>query len=218
MPDSHAEAQQRVAAVRERIDRLDATSLDLLFREARSHNQWTDKPVSDELLRELYELMAIGPTANNGCPARILFLRSAEAKERVMPALSPNNVPKVEAAPVTAIIGYDTEWFHHLPRLFAHNPEAAQNFIERFTADPDKAAAAGFRNGSLQGAYFIVAARALGLDVGPMSGFNNAVVDEAFFAGTPVKSNFLCNIGYGDLSGIFPRNPRHDFDDVCEIL
>ena len=218
MSDANAQAQQRVVDLRERIGRLDDAGLDLIFREARSHTQWTDKPVSDAQLHELYSLMAMGPTANNGCPARVIFVRSDEAKERLMPALAPGNVPKVQAAPVTAIIAFDTQWYQALPHLFGHNPEAAQNFITQFDADATKAQAAAFRNGSLQGAYFIMAARAIGLDVGPLSGFKNPVVDEEFFAGSTFKSNFLCNIGYGDLSGIFPRNPRYGFDEVCEII
>lgn len=220
MPDDNpnAAAQQRVADVRARIQRLDDDSLDLIFREARSHTLWTDKPVSDDQLHELYGLIAMGPTANNGCPSKVLFVRSAEAKGRLKPALGPANVAKVEAAPVTAIIAFDTQWYKALPRLFAHNQDAAKNFIERFDADPARAEQVGFRNGSLQGAYFIIAARALGLDCGPMSGFDNAKVDVEFFAGTTLKSNFLCNIGYGDLTGIFPRNPRYPFGEACEIL
>jgi len=218
MPDANAEAQQRVTDLRARIQRVDDAGLDLIFREARSHTQWTDEPVSDELLRELYALASFGPTANNGCPMRVVFVRSAEAKARLKPALTPGNQPKLEAAPVTAIIAFDAKWYQGLPRLFAHNPEAANNFVTAFDADPAKAQAAGFRNGTLQGAYFIIAARALGLDVGPMSGFQIPVVDQEFFAATTLKTNFLCNLGYGDLSGVFPRNPRYDFDEVCEII
>ncbi len=218
MPDANAEAQQRVADLRARIQRVDDAALDLIFREARTYTLWTNKPVSDALLKELYALASFGPTANNGCPMRVIFARSAEAKARLKPALTPGNQPKVEAAPVTAIIAFDTAWYQALPRLFAHNPEAANNFITTFDADPAKAHAAGFRNGTLQGAYFIIAARALGLDVGPLSGFQLPVVDQEFFAGTTLKTNFLCNLGYGDLSGVFPRNPRYDFDEVCEII
>jgi len=216
--DPNAAAQQRVAELRKRISRMDDDSMDLIFREARSHTLWTDKPVSDAQLQELYDLACYGPTANNGCPMRIIFVRSPEGKERLKPALTPGNQPKVAAAPVTAIIAFDVEWYKGLPRLFAHNPEAANNFVTMFDAEPAKAQGAGFRNGTLQGAYFMIAARALGLDCGPMSGFDIPKVDEAFFADTSFKTNFLCNIGYGDLSGIFPRNPRYDFNEVCEII
>ena len=195
---------------------LSPEDMDLIFRNARSQNGWQAKPVSDEQLREIYELMKWAPTTMNTQPARILFLRSREAKERLKPALNPGNVDKTMAAPVTAIIAYDTQFYDQLPKQFANNPNARAIF-----AGDDKKAhaeATAFRNGSMQGGYFIIAARSIGLDCGPMSGFNNAKVDAAFFAGTGIKSNFLCNIGHGDASKVMPRNPRLAFDDACKLL
>ncbi len=199
-----------------------------MFREARTHNAWLDKPVSDHLLRRLYEVMKWGPTSANGCPARILFLRTPEAKERLRPALSPTNLEKTMQAPVTAIIAHDMNFYEKLPKLFPHNPGAR----DWFSNSPALAEITAFRNGTLQGAYFILAARALGLDCGPMSGFDNAKVDEEFFSGgrgdaarkedlfelRHVRSNFLCNLGYGDVSKLFPRSPRLEFDETCKLL
>ena len=195
---------------------LGPDSLDLIFRNARSHNGWQVKPVSDAQLRELYELMKWAPTTMNTNPARILFLRSREAKERLKPALNPGNVDKTMAAPVTAVIAYDSEFYELLPKLFPYNPNARAIF-----AGAEKKAHAeitAFRNGSLQGGYFILAARSIGLDCGPLSGFNNAKVDAEFFADTGIKSNLLCNLGYGDASKVMPRNPRPTFDEVCKLL
>ncbi len=189
-------------------------ALDILFRNARTHNEWLPQPVSDHLLRSIYELMEWGPTSANSVPARILFLRTREAKERLKPALSPGNVAKAMAAPVIAIIGYDLRFFDRMPELFPHNPTAG----ERFAKSPELAQITAFRNGTLQGGYFILAARALGLDCGPMSGFDNAKADAEFFAGTEIKSNFLCNLGFGDASKLFPRNPRLPFDEACKLL
>jgi 3-hydroxypropanoate dehydrogenase len=186
--------------------------LDLIFRNARTHNAWLDKPVEDALLRQVYDLAKMGPTSANMCPMRIVFVKSEEAKERLKPALQPGNVDKTMAAPVTAIIGMDIHFYEELPRLFPHADakswfkDLPENVLE-YTA---------LRNSSLQGAYFMLAARALGLDCGPMSGFDNARVDEAFFAGTAVKSNFLCNLGYGDSSKLYPRSPRLGFDEACK--
>jgi len=188
-------------------------ALDTIFRKARTQNKWLDKPVSPALLMAIYDLMRWGPTSANMSPARILFVVSKEAKERLKPFLSDGNRDKTMAAPVTAIIGYDVNFAEHLPKLFPHAPEAKNWF-----ANPEFAQVHAFRNGSLQGAYFIIAARALGLDCGPMSGFDNAGVDRAFFAGTAVKSNFLCSVGYGDSAGLFPRSPRLSFDEACKIL
>jgi 3-hydroxypropanoate dehydrogenase len=188
-------------------------ALDTVFRAARTHNKWQDKPVSPALLMAVYDLMRWGPTSANCSPARILFAISAEAKQRLKPHLSAANAEKTLAAPATAIVGYDVEFARHLPKLFPHNQDAKNWF-----KDPVLAEKTAFRNGSLQGAYFIVAARALGLDCGPMSGFDNAGVDREFFAGTAVKSNFLCNVGYGDPSGLFARSPRLSFDEACSIL
>jgi len=201
---------------------LSNEALDVLFRQARTHNAWLDKPVSDHLLHQLYELVKYGPTSANSCPARFIFLRTEEAKQRLLPALSSTNAEKTLKAPVTAIVGYDVKFFEHIPKLFPHNPGMAKVF----SSAPPHAATTAFRNGSLQGGYLILAARALGLDCGPMSGFDNAKVDAEFFtpaSGNPpefveVKSNFLCNLGYGDESKLFPRNPRLSFDEACRLL
>jgi len=196
--------------------RLNDEALDILFRQARTHNVWLDKPVSDDTLRQVYDLMRWGPTSANCQPARILFLRTAEAKQRLRPALSENNVDKTMKAPVTAVIAYDVSFYESLPRLFPNNLDARGWFAN----SPKLAEATAFRNGTLQGGYFILAARSLGLDCGPMSGFDNAKVDAEFFADTNgrVKSNFLCNLGYGDATKLFPRNPRLDFDEACKLL
>lgn len=198
---------------------LSDEALDVLFRQARTHNVWLDKPVSDDLLRRLYDLMKFGPTSSNSCPARILFLRTPEAKNRLLPALSPGNAEKTLQAPVTAVIGHDLKFYAQIPKLFPHYPAA----YERFANSRPLTEITAFRNGSLQGGYFILAARSLGLDCGAMSGFDNARVDQEFF-GAPegtfleVRSNFLCNLGYGDASKLFPRNPRLDFDEACRLL
>ncbi len=207
-------AQKTVRDLRTRISRLDEASLDLLFRDARSHSDWQNQPVTDDQLHELFEIMRFGPTANNGQPARLLFLRSKEAKARLAPALAPGNVAKAEAAPVVAIIGYDLNFFEQFDTLFPHKPE----YKDKFADNPAAAETAAFRNGSLQGAYFLLAARALGLDTGPMSGFDNAKVDAAFFADSTIRSNFVCAIGYGDETALFGRLPRLEFDQVCTIL
>jgi len=193
---------------------LDAAGLDLLFREARSHNRFTDQPVTDDELRALHELLKHGPTSANSSPARFLFLRSKEVKEKLAPALSAGNHDKTMAAPVTAIVAYDPRFFEKLPKLFPHNPDA----MSWFTDNDSLAATTAFRNGTLQGAYLILAARALGLDTGPMSGFDNALVDDLFLADRGWRSNFLCNIGHGDPAGLFPRSPRLDFAEACVLL
>lgn len=193
---------------------LDDHALDVIFRQARTHNAWLPKPVSDEALRQVYDLMKWGPTSANCSPARILFIRSPEAKQRLKPALSAGNRDKTMAAPVTAILGYDLEFHDMLPRLFPHDQSARSWFAGK----PDVIQATAFRNGTLQGAYLMIAARACGLDCGPMSGFDNAKVDAEFFPGGRVKSNFLCNLGYGDPKGLFPRSPRLPFDEACTIL
>jgi 3-hydroxypropanoate dehydrogenase len=185
-----------------------------LFLDARTHNGWLDKPVPDSVLHEIYDLVKYGPTSMNTQPMRLLFLRTAAAKERLRPYLAPANVDKTMTAPITAIVGHDLAFHEHLPKLFPHNPNAKSVFEGKLPLIQTTA----FRNGSLQGAYFIIAARALGLDCGPMSGFDNAEVDREFFADTQVKSNFLCNLGYGDHSKLFARSPRHDFPSVCAVL
>ncbi|MGA9665770.1 MAG: malonic semialdehyde reductase [Gallionella sp.] len=192
---------------------LDDRSLDIIFREARTHNAWLDKLVSDALLQQIYDLMKWAPTSANSSPARIVFVRSAAAKQRLLPALSPGNVDKTRAAPVTAIIAHDTEFHEKLPKLF---PQAdARSW---FAGNQALIETTAFRNGTLQGAYLILAARALGLDAGPMSGFDNAKVDKEFFPDGKVKSNFLVNLGYGDHAKLFPRNPRLPFAEAAQIL
>lgn len=192
---------------------LPKTSLDQLFTGARTHNAWLDDALSDQTLGELYDLAKWGPTAVNGSPLRVVFVRSAEAKARLLATLSPGNVAKVKAAPVTAILAHDLEFYEKLPRLFPHAEVKGM-----FASNPELTRETAFRNSSLQAGYFILAARALGLDCGPMSGFDNAALDEAFFKGTTWKSNFICNLGHGDASGLFPRSPRLDFDEACRIL
>jgi 3-hydroxypropanoate dehydrogenase len=207
---------------------LSEEALDQLFRKARTHSHWLAKPVDDDTLRRLYELMKWGPTSANGCPARILFLRTPEAKQRLVPALAPLNVEKVLAAPVTAIVGFDLHFYDRMPKLFPQAP-GMKGMFEKSAELADGTAR---RNSSLQGAYLILAARSLGLDCGPMSGFDNAKVDEEFFGAgkeladssdeffpmTHVRSNFLCNLGHGDYSRLYPRNPRLDFDEACALL
>ncbi len=189
-------------------------ALDTLFRDARTQNGWRDTPVPKETLVRLYDLVKWGPTSANIQPMRVKFLTSPEAKERLKPHLSAGNAEKTMAAPVVAVIGFDLEFYEHLPRIFPHN-KTAKSWFE---GKPDHIQATAFRNGSLQGGYFILAARAVGLDCGPMSGFDAAGVDAAFWAGTKVKTNFLCSLGHGDPAKIFPRSPRFAFDEVCEIL
>jgi len=188
--------------------------LNLIFREARTHTVWLDEPVADELLRQVYDLAKFGPTSANMCPMRIVFVRSKEAKEKLKPFLDKGNVEKTMRAPVTAIIGMEIHFADLLPKLHPYADARAwfkdlpENALEHIA----------LRNGSLQGAYFMLAARSLGLDCGPMSGFDNAKVDAAFFAGTTVKSNFLCNLGHGDASKLHPRAPRLTFDEACQVV
>jgi 3-hydroxypropanoate dehydrogenase len=192
---------------------LNQSALDTLFYNAHTHNGWQDRPVTDGQLQQLYDALRWAPTAANGSPARLVFVRSAEAKARLAPALSEGNLAKTLAAPVTVIVGMDMEFYEKLPKL-----SPAVDARSWFAGNDAAIQSTAFRNSSLQGGYLILAARALGLDVGPMSGFDNAKVDEAFFAGTPVKSNFICNIGYGDPAKIRPRAPRLAFDEACQIL
>ncbi|MFL5539491.1 MAG: malonic semialdehyde reductase [Longimicrobiaceae bacterium] len=210
------------------MERLNDEALDRLFREARTHNAWLDRPVSDDTLRELYDLVKWGPTAANAGPARFVFLRSRAAKERLRPALAPGNADKTMAAPVTVIVAYDLLFYRQLPKLFPHSPGMAN----LYATNPQLVETTARRNSSLQGAYLIIAARALGLDCGPMSGFDNARLDEEFFgAGKEcegcdqeffpeghVKSNFLVNLGYGDPSALLPRLPRLDFAEACTLM
>lgn len=207
---------------------LDDQALDQIFRTARTHTAWLDKPVTDETLRQMYDLMKWGPTSANASPARFVLVRSKEAKERLRPTLSPGNVDKTMTAPVTVIVAYDLLFFEKLPKLFPHNPKMR----DLFASNPQLVEVTAKRNSSLQGAYLMIAARALGLDCGPMSGFDNAKLDEEFFgAGREredceqeffpaghVKSNFICNLGYGDPAKLFPRGPRLEFEEVCSVL
>ncbi|HZP67755.1 MAG TPA: malonic semialdehyde reductase [Rudaea sp.] len=197
---------------------LPDAALDQIFRTARTYRRsaeaWLPKPVDDALLRQAYDLAKLGPTSANTQPARIVFVRSPEAKAKLKQALSPDNVAQTMAAPATAIIGSDHAFYRALPRIYKESPEA----ITWFEGRPEVIAATAFRNATLQGAYLIVALRALGLDCGPMSGFRNALVDELFFAGTEVKSNFLINIGYGNPAVIHPREERYAFDETCRIV
>jgi 3-hydroxypropanoate dehydrogenase len=192
---------------------LDATSLDRLFREARTHSAWLDRPVAEATLRRIYDLMKYGPTSANSSPARIVFLRTERAKERLLPALAPGNVEQTLAAPVTAIVAYDTRFYDRLPRLFPYVDARSW-----FADNPAFAESTAFRNSSLQGAYLILAARALGLDAGPMSGFDNGQVDREFFPGGHFKSNFLVNLGYGDKSRLRERSPRLAFEEAVRVL
>lgn len=208
------EARDAAAAFQARALTADGTTLQLLFTEARTHYGWKDRDVSDETLRALYEIAKMGPTSMNQQPMRVIFIRSEAAKDRLEPALFEGNRPKMRSAPVTAIIAYDLNFWEELPKVFPPNPQAQDIFKNNSTAAQVNA----FRNGSLQGAYFMLAARAVGLDVGGMSGFDNAKLDEEFFHGTSLKSNFLVNLGYADTSKIFRRLPRLSFDQVCETL
>jgi 3-hydroxypropanoate dehydrogenase len=192
---------------------LDPHALAQLFAQARTHNGWLDKPVPDALLREAVDLAKWGPTAANTLPLRVVFVRSAAAKARLKPALDAGNVAKTMAAPATAIVAYDLEFYEHLPRLYP-----ATDARSWFAGNEPLIAEAAFRNGSLQGAYLLLALRAVGLDCGPMSGFDRAKVDAEFFAGTRVKSNFLINIGYGDPARLYPRGPRFAFEEIAQIL
>jgi 3-hydroxypropanoate dehydrogenase len=184
-------------------DALDEAAIEKLFTKARTFNKWKDKPVGDDLLSTLYEMVKLGPTSGNCCPARFVFVRSVEGKEKLKPALSKGNLEKTMTAPVSVIVGQDEEFYEKLPYLFPHADARSW-----FTSSPDLAHETAFRNASLQGAYVIMAARALGLDAGPLSGFKADLVDEAFFAGTRIKSNFIINLGYGDPAGTFDRLPR----------
>jgi len=192
---------------------VSADAIDQIFREARTHNVWLPQPVPAELLHQAYELAVLGPTSANTVPARFVFLTTPEAKERLRPALSAGNLEKTMAAPVTAIIAWDTEFHEKLPKLSPH-----RDMRSIFAGKPDLIKETAFRNSSLEGAYFILAARALGLDCGPMSGFDASKVDAEFFPDGKWKSNFLCNLGYGDASKLLPRSPRLPFEEACLVL
>ncbi len=208
-----AAAQETFSKMKNNSESLNESQLNLLFGEARSMNGWQDKEVSDDMIKSIYNLTKMGPTSTNCCPARFKFIKSEDQKLRLKEVLLPNNVDKVMSAPVIAIIGFDLDFSENMDKLFPHMDVAPMykndEIINHSTA---------FRNSSLQGAYFMMVTRALGLDCGPMSGFNNQLVDEIFLNGTNIKSNFLCCIGYGDPSKIFMRLPRLDFDEACKII
>lgn len=212
-PDPRQQAQDQIRALRDRISHLGDDAIDLILRDARSHYEWTDKPVTDEILRQIFEITISGPTSMNTCPARFVFVRSPAAKARLAKALKAKNIDKMMGAPVTAIIAWDPDFWHRLDFLFPHEDRKPL-----FDGKPEYIHDTAFRNSTLQGAYFMVAARALGLDVGAMSGFSNKIVDQEFFADNGWRSNFLCNIGYADETAIFQKLPRFDFDDICEII
>ena len=195
------------------MDRIDQDALDQLFINARTFNAWQDEDVSDETLKELHNILKMGPTSANCSPARFVFIKSDAEKEKLKPALIEGNVDKTMSAPVVTIVAHDMKFYEHLPRLFPHAD--AKSWFE---GNPQLIEDTAFRNGTLQGAYLIMAARALGLDCGPMSGFDNAKVDEVFFEGTSYRSNFLCNLGIGDRSSLFARSPRFEFDEVAKIV
>ena len=208
-----AAAQETFSNLKNNNESLNESQLNLLFGEARSMNGWQDREVSDDMIKSIYNLTKMGPTSTNCCPARFKFIKSEDQKLKLKESLLPNNIDKVMSAPVIAIIGFDLDFSNNMDKLFPHMdvaPMYKNNEIMNHST--------AFRNSSLQGAYFMMVSRALGLDCGPMSGFNNAIVDEVFFSGTNIKSNFLCCIGYGDPSKIFMRLPRLDFNEVCEII
>ena len=200
-----------ILTLREKM--LDSNSLDTIFRTARSQNGWLDRKVSDEQIHEIYELMKFGPTAANNCPARITFLKSEDSKNRLKPHLDEGNIEKTMSAPVVAIIGYDIEFYEKLPYLFPHTDARSW-----FAGKPEKIVASGSMNATLQAAYFMIAARSIGLDCGPMGGFNNEGVDNEFFSDGKTKTLLICGIGYGDDSKIFPRSPRLDFNEACKVI
>jgi len=206
-------AQEDYRKLRAKKERLDDDSIDVILRGARSHYAWKPDPIADDVLRTLYDITASGATSMNTCPSRYVFVKSKESKERLAKSLKDKNIDKMMSAPVTAIIAYDLDFWKDLPFLFPH--EDRRPFFEGKDQYIEDTA---FRNSSLQGAYFMIAARALGLDVGAMSGFSNAIVDEEFFSDNNWKSNFLCNIGYADESALFQKLPRRAFEDVCSVI
>lgn len=208
-----ADAQAAVRSLRARIGKLDDDAIDLILRTARSHYAWQDKPVPRALLEVIYDITAAGPTSMNSCPARFYFVETPEAKKRLAKALKDKNVDKMMSAPATVIIAHDVAFWKELPYLFPHEDRRPH-----FEGKPEHSEVTAFRNGTLQGAYFMIAARAVGLDVGAMSGFSNQIVDEEFFDGTTLKSNFLCNLGYADETALFQKLPRLPFDTACKFL
>ncbi|MEM7302794.1 MAG: malonic semialdehyde reductase [Pseudomonadota bacterium] len=191
---------------------LDPLAIELILTRARSHYAWKDLPVTDQQIRRMYDIVKMGSTSMNGCPARFVFVQSKEGKEKLAKSVKPANLPKLMGAPLTVIVAYDTAFWEALPKLFPHEDRRGH-----FRDKPEYTEETAFRNSTLQGGYLMIAARAIGLDVGAMSGFTNSIVDEAFFAGTTLKSNFLCNIGYADETALFQRLPRLDFDEACSF-
>lgn len=213
LANARSAAQTAVRDLRARRPRLDDDSIDLILRDARSHYAWSDRPVPRALLEDIYQITAAGPTSMNSCPARFVFVTSQDGKDRLAKSLKAKNIDKMMAAPVTAIIAHDLEFWTHLPFLFPH--EDRRPMFEGKSAHIETTA---FRNGTLQGAYFMIAARAVGLDVGAMSGFSNDIVDQEFFASTTLRSNFLCNIGYADETALFQKLPRFTFEQTCSVI
>lgn len=214
MPQS-APRQMPASPLATRGEPLPDQTLDQMFRDARTYYAWQDKPVSEATLRALFDLMKMGPTSANSSPARLIFVTTPEGKEKLKPHLMSGNVEKTMTAPVTAIIGYDLAFYERYDFLHPHDPAGPRSWVE---GKPDAIEKTAFQNGTLQGAYLMMAARALGLDCGPMAGFDNAGVEKAFFPDGKIKANFLCNLGYGDPDSLFPRLPRFAFDDVCAIV
>lgn len=207
-----AQAQQNHRNLRDRIARLSDDAIDLILRDARSHYAWLDRPIPEGTIKELYEITCNGPTSMNTLPARFVFVQSPEGKERLAKSLKPANVAKMMGAPLTVIVAHDLNFWQELPKLFPHEDRR-----HMFEGKEQHIANTAFRNGTMQGTYMMLAARALGLDVGAMSGFSNEAVDEEFFAGTSVKSNFLCNIGYADETALFQKLPRLSFEEACSF-
>lgn len=213
MTSERSAAQQAVRDLRSKVSRLDDNSIDLILREARSHYAWSDRPVTDAQLQTIYDITINGPTSMNTCPARFIFVRSEAGKDRLAKSLKAKNIDKMRAAPVTAIIAWDPLYWQRLDFLFPHEDRKPL-----FEGREEYAHDTAYRNSTLQGAYFMIAARAIGLDVGAMSGFSNQIVDEEFFSENGWKSNFLCNLGYADETALFQKLPRFSFDDVCEVM
>jgi len=205
-------AQENARDLRKRIKELTPDAIGLILTEARSHYAWRDTPVTDAQIHAMYDMVKMGSTSMNGCPARFVFVKSPDGKQKLAKSLKPANVPKVIGAPLTVIIAYDTDFWQELPKLFPHEDRRPH-----FDGKPAYSEETAFRNSTLQGGYLMIAARAIGLDIGPMSGFSNQIVDKEFFAGTTLKSNFLLNIGYADETALFQRLPRFDFDEVCSF-